>query len=109
MGTASKAHYNKSKLTGVVGTDMANVERFRSARERAAERESEELRGVALCLIEELGCQAGCLISLVARLPNLAPESRDRLLRIVAEIERKQGFGWYFPDAEKGAAPSERG
>ena len=31
------------------------------------------------------------------------PEARERLLAIVYEIEREQGFGWYFGDEEETA------
>ena len=82
---------------------MSEVVRFRSAREIQAERKREELRIVARCLIDEIGCQAGYEVGLIARLPRLAPEARERRLAIVYEIERDQGFGWYFGDEEETA------
>ena len=94
---------------GVVGTDMANVERFRSARERAAERERDELRGVALCLIEELGCQAGYLTSLVARFRALP---RSPVTACSGSSQRSSGSKasvGTFLTPRRGAAPSERG
>ena len=80
---------------------MFDVVRFRSARDLEAEREREDLRKTALGLIEELGDQAGYLIALVARLPKLAPDARERLRAVVDAIEEEQGFGWCFPDAEE--------
>ena len=90
------------------GGGLSDVVRFRSASELEAEREREDLRHAALCLIEELGDQAGYLTALVARLPRLAPDARERLLAIVDAIEQEQGFGWCFGDAEQAAQPAHK-
>lgn len=59
------------------------------------------MREIAKNLITELGDRAGYEVSLVARLPDLPSEARQRLLAIAQEIEGQQGFGWYFADAEE--------
>jgi hypothetical protein len=82
---------------------MSEVVRFRGARELEAERRREELRTVVRRLIEELGVEAGYQLGLVARLPKLAPEARERLLVIVDEIERERGLYWDFRDGEQSA------
>ena len=51
---------------------------------------------MALRLIEELGVEAGYRTALAARIPNLAPAARERLLALVEVIEREQGFGWFL-------------
>jgi hypothetical protein len=79
---------------------MSEIVRFRSAQHLAAERHQEELRADARRMIAELGHQAGYQVGVAARLPRLAPQAREHLLAIAAEIKNEQGFGWYFADEE---------
>ncbi len=49
-------------------------------------------------LIAELGAEAGYRVGYLARYENLPPAASERLQKIVQEIERRQGFGWWFAD-----------
>ncbi|MBA3323848.1 MAG: hypothetical protein H0T41_00715, partial [Rhodobacteraceae bacterium] len=60
-----------------------------------------QIEAAARQLIEELGDKAGHSVGVFARSPSLKPPARARLLAVVDEIERQQGFGWRFGDDRK--------
>ncbi len=74
---------------------MAEVVQFRGA---AALAEQQELQAAAAQLIAELGSEAGYRIGCLARFGGLDDARRLRLFALAAEIERQQGFGWFFAE-----------
>jgi hypothetical protein len=83
---------------------MGDVVEFGCARPRSAQRDAEDL---AEQLIAALGPEAGYRIGCLARHVGHSPTIRQRLLRIAEEIERRQGFGWWFAGGEHRAASQE--
>jgi hypothetical protein len=47
-------------------------------------------------LIDALGARAGVVVGLAARVPSLPAEERRELEELADEIERLQGYRWYF-------------
>ena len=73
---------------------MSKIVRFRGPRER----EAEAIQSAAQQIVDEFGPSAGLVTGRLARSGALDEIARARLLRIAEEIERRQGFGWYFAD-----------
>jgi hypothetical protein len=76
---------------------MGDVVPFRRGR---AMEETREIGVVASHLIEALGVKAGHDVRCFARLSALGDTSRRRLLAVADEIDRVQGFGWWFSEDE---------
>ncbi len=72
---------------------MGGVVEFRCVRALAEQRDN---KAVAEQLIDGLGPEAGYRIGYLARHAGLPHAESARLLAIAAEIESRQGFGWYF-------------
>jgi hypothetical protein len=70
---------------------------FQSAQMRA---EAATLRAEAEVLARGGGTGVGWLLGVAARRPSVPEEKRRRLLALVGELERVQGFGWVFGDEE---------
>lgn len=73
---------------------MSKIVRFRGPRER----EAEAIQSAAQQIVDEFGPSAGLVTGRLARSGALDEATKARLLRIVEEIERRQGFGWYFAE-----------
>lgn len=73
---------------------MSKIIQFRGPRER----EAEAIQSAARQIVDEFGPSAGLVTGQLARSGALDDTTRARLLRIVDEIELRQGFGWYFAD-----------
>ena len=76
--------------------DVMAVVPFRATRQRA---EGDDLRATAEAIVAELGERAGWVIGVAAR-STPEPETRQRLLALVDEIERVAGFGWVLVDED---------
>ena len=79
---------------------MAELVRFRS---EAALTEHSQIKVAAAQLIDELGDVAGYRIGCLARSGGLDDVERRRLSALDEEIERQQGFGWFFADDRRSA------
>jgi len=84
---------------------MGDVVEFRCARTLSKQRDVEV---VAERLIAELGVEAGYRIGYLARHGELPRAARGRLLAIAEEIDRRQGFGWWFADDLQDLATTTR-
>lgn len=73
---------------------MSKIIQFRGPREH----EAEAIQSAAQQLADELRPSAGLVTGRLARSGTLDETTKARLLRIVEEIERRQGFGWYFAE-----------
>lgn len=73
---------------------MSKILRFRGP----LECEAEAIQSAAQQIVDEFGPSAGLVAGRLARSGALDETTRARLLRIVEEIELRQGFGWYFAE-----------
>jgi hypothetical protein len=53
-------------------------------------------RKAAELFVEELGNHAGYVVGVLAHSSDSGSATREQLMGILAEIERLQGYGWYF-------------